>query len=521
MARAPTPAAMRTAFYLARGRYSTGVLAVPLALIPAFAYAAVSAVPPPLEPLAEAIMQRTPVNLANALLDALGPFARPAALLGAVAACLPVGGLIGVAAPDATHSSAEAMRLEHRLRWLAVAALALLAALPLAVAAAYPLEAAAALLAALLFVPALVLARHVTRPGVAHPGPQRGMSRRALLRSAASSAAVVAGALALGSYSFATRVVNTALRRAGTPRTLFRFTTPPPRRPGFPVAGMEPEVSTVQSFYVMGKNAVDPYIVPDDWTLRISGHVAQPYALTYYELTRLPAVSQYATLRCVNNLPQTRLMSTAYWTGVRLRDLLDQAGLRPGAAGVVMRAPDGYDETIPIEVAEDPATLLAYGMNGMSLPGAHGGPARLVVPGLYGFKNVKWLGAIEVVPALPDGYWASRGWTASRIHSVARIDVWRPEAGGLEIAGFAFGGAFGVSRVEVQADGGDWYAAELNTPALSPYTWVQWRITLPLPRGRHTITARMVDVRGQPQDARPTGVYPDGATGLHTVSVTV
>ncbi|MGH2515650.1 MAG: molybdopterin-dependent oxidoreductase, partial [Ktedonobacterales bacterium] len=313
----------------------------------------------------------------------------------------------------------------------------------------------------------------------------------------------------------------TALGRGEMVRRLFPFLPPGPRQSGFPVAGVEPEVTPVANFYLLSKNDVDPVIVPEEWTLRIDGAVSQPRTLTYGELLALARTDEYVTLRCVNNTVDGQLMSTALWSGVSLAALLRQAGVDTTAAALMLHAPDAYDETVPLEAALSETTLLAYGMNGETLERRHGGPVRLLVPGYFGFKNVKWIEGITVVRRVEPSYWASRGWTAGPLHSVARIDVAQPTPGGLLAAGVAFTGTRGVRAVQVRLDGGAWQPATLNVPALSGMSWVQWRATLPATRGQHQITARVIDGAGMPQDTVARGVFPGGATGLDTVKVTL
>ena len=508
--------------------YQMGVWAMPLALAPGFALTALFGVPTPLEPLTESVMQLTPVSLANVLLGALGGFARMAALLGAIAISLPIGGLLGLCAPDSAQTPEKAATddLPLWIPWATTATLALVCVIPLATATSYTAERLAALLCALAFVPALWVARRLQR-ALASGSPEsatRGMkanahTRRDFLRGLVGSGVTVAACIGLGAYDAWAETLGGLLGRGDIARTLFPFVAPKPRAAGFPVGGMEPEVTPVAHFYLLSKNDVDPVVVPSSWYLRISGAVERPAALTYAELTAMSRTDEYVTLRCVNNPPGGHLMSTAYWSGVPMATLLGHAGLHPDAVAVILRAPDGYDEIVPLAAALNPGSLLAYGMNGETLPRRHGGPVRALVPGYFGFKNVKWVQAIEVVTTVEQGYWARRGWTAREIHSVARIDTWQRTSTGALVAGVAFGGARGVSRVEARVDGGPWSAAELNAPALSEMSWVQWRVELPLTTGAHIITARMVDGAGTPQIATPSDPQPNGATGLDSVRV--
>lgn len=521
----------RPSHYPRGWRFNSGAWACLLALGGGFALAALAQVPPPLEPLSEAIMQVTPVSLANALLTSLGALASPLALIGAVALCLPLAGLIALAAPAAQSPTTQARR-DWLLRWALVAALALALVGPLALFAAYPQEALAAWLVGALFAPALWLIRpwyvRLTQPrstSGAAPSASAGttLSRRAALRRLVDSGVTLASFALLGSFNTWAQVIGDALGHPEALRRLFPYTPPAARAPGFPVAGVEPEVTPAASFYVVSKNAADPIIAPDDWLLRVSGLVDSPLTLTYGQLLILPRIDEYVTLRCVDSLPGSHLMSNALWSGVSLAALLRRAGPRASANIALIHAPDGYAETLPLASALDPTALLAYGMNGETLLRRHGGPARLLAPGLFGFKNVKWVSEIELA-AGARGYWAERGWTAARVHGVARIDVCRAEGSGAALlAGVAYAGAQGVGAVELQVDAGPWSAPTLAQvdPPLAPMAWTQWRASLPLAPGKHTIAARVIDSAGRIQPPGDGRIFPDGALGYDRIEVTL
>lgn len=291
---------------------------------------------------------------------------------------------------------------------------------------------------------------------------------------------------------------------------------------------LPPEVTPVGQFYTVSKNFfADPVVDAATWRLEIGGRVQQPYALTYDELRALPAVEDYRTLICISNEVGGDLIGNAHWRGVRLRDLLERAGPLPGAYKVVFTCADDYTDSIRFEKAMHPDTLLAYEMNGAPLAPQHGYPARLLVPGIYGMKNVKWLQKIEVVEHDYRGFWQQRGWsdeaiikTMSRIDTVARSVVSKVEP--LLIGGIAFAGDRGIRRVEFTVDGGQtWQEAQLKPP-LGPYTWVLWFAawTPPAP-GQYTIRVRATDGQGELQPAVVAEPLPDGASGWHTVALRV
>jgi DMSO/TMAO reductase YedYZ molybdopterin-dependent catalytic subunit len=184
-----------------------------------------------------------------------------------------------------------------------------------------------------------------------------------------------------------------------------------------------------------------------------------------------------------------------------------------------MRAPDGHADSIPLALVRQPDVMLAYAMDGAYLEPAHGYPARMLVPGSYGFKSIKWVEHIELVAGSFAGTWQERGWTASAlVHTMARIDVARRAPGGVLAAGVAFAGTRGIRAVQARANGGAWHTAVLHAPPLSSLTWVQWRCLVPA-QGRVTLEARAIDGAGMVQDGRASDIYPAGATGYHRVTV--
>jgi DMSO/TMAO reductase YedYZ molybdopterin-dependent catalytic subunit len=290
------------------------------------------------------------------------------------------------------------------------------------------------------------------------------------------------------------------------------------------VPGLSPEVTPNDHFYVVNEELIYPDIDPDTWSLHVQGLVNRPFSLSYRELTSMPAVEQYMTLECISNKVGGRLISNAKWTGVPLAHLLRRAGVRPGALEVVSSSVDGYADSIPVADAMRPATLVAFGMNGMVLPREHGFPARLLVPGYYGMKQPKWLGQIEVVNRPFDGYWEQRGWIKDAVvKTMSRIDTPRSgqsTPGQVVVAGVAFAGNRGISRVQVSPNGGrSWGDAQLES-ALSPYTWRRWRFSFrPSGRGEVRILVRAIDGTGAVQTSAVTPPEYSGSTGYDEVIV--
>jgi DMSO/TMAO reductase YedYZ molybdopterin-dependent catalytic subunit len=240
----------------------------------------------------------------------------------------------------------------------------------------------------------------------------------------------------------------------------------------------------------------------------------------------MAATEQYVTLQCISNLVGGDLVGTAKWTGVPLARVLERAGgVGRGAVRVVFHAVGGYSDSLPVAKALERTTVVAYGMNDRSLPRAHGFPARIIVPGIYGMKNVKWLERIEVVDYDYRGYWQrSDGWdNIAEIKTASRIDVPQEltslEAAGV-VAGLAWAGDRGIRRVEVSLDGGaSWVPATLRRQ-LARAAWRQWRLPLPPgTAGRRTLKVRATDGRGELQTPRETPPHPSGASGYDTIDV--
>lgn len=286
------------------------------------------------------------------------------------------------------------------------------------------------------------------------------------------------------------------------------------------IPGLGPEVTPTKDFYVVSKNFFsDPVVDPNRWTLQIGGLVKKPYTLTYNQLLKLPYEDRYETLVCISNEIGGDLIGNASWRGVSLRDLIAAADPDPKTVKVVFTAADGYTDSIPFERAMTPANLLAYSMNGEPLVPGHGAPARLLIPGIYGMKNVKWLTKIELVADDFKGYWEQRGWSDEAViltmSEINTIDMRHPsiQAGKVELAGIAFAGDRGISKVEVSVDGGKtWQTATLKDP-LGPYTWRLWRLDWDAKPGDYTLVVRATDGAGQVQPSEQTDTLPNGATG--------
>jgi DMSO/TMAO reductase YedYZ molybdopterin-dependent catalytic subunit len=308
--------------------------------------------------------------------------------------------------------------------------------------------------------------------------------------------------------------------------------TPPPKPnygPIQPVPGLSAEVTPNGQYYLVSKNLFsDPTVNGQTWNLTVTGEVAQPYTLNYAQLSAMPMKKQYESMMCISNEVGGPYMSNALWEGIPLVDLLQKAGgPKKGASKVVLYAADDYSDSIHLSKALEPTTLVALRMNDVTLPQGHGYPARLLVPGIYGMKHVKWITKIEVVNQDYQGYWQTRGWSdAAPIRLTSRIDtptsMTKIQAGQQTyIAGVAFSGNKGISEVDVSLDNGQtWQKATLKQP-LSDLTWVLWELPWTPTAGTHTITVRAIDMQGNVQDPEIAEPLPDGSSGYHSITVTV
>jgi DMSO/TMAO reductase YedYZ molybdopterin-dependent catalytic subunit len=292
-----------------------------------------------------------------------------------------------------------------------------------------------------------------------------------------------------------------------------------------------PFITPNRDFYIVTYSESAYLLIKDlpaeQWALRVGGRVRQPLTLSHAELQRWPQQEIMVTLECIENPVGGDSISNAVWRGVPLAAVLERVAPEHGAIDVVFKAADGYSDSIPLARARGGDVLLAHTMNGESLPREHGFPLRAVVPGIYGIKNVKWITEIEVTTTDYQGYWQQRGWSDLGVIPVtSRID--RPGAyqeiplAPQTVSGIAFGGAAGISRVELSADGGHSWRPAALAPTPSPYTWVHWSLEwTPTRLGAHELIVRAFDGTGLAQIESRRRAFPDGPTGLHGITVDV
>ncbi len=309
--------------------------------------------------------------------------------------------------------------------------------------------------------------------------------------------------------------------------------------PGKAQAGMVPKVldssglpdpiTPTRLFYV------EDYSGPPDslkkgaghWRLNVKGQVQQARSYSLQDLQRFPSARQIITLNCIGNPIGGRAMGTALWEGIPLKDFIEKIEPRAFSKTLILRGEDGYYEGIPLSSTNHPGALLAYKMNGEVLTLEHGFPLRLILPGLYGIKQVKWIREMEVSKDSFKGYWNEKGWSAkAKVNLFSRIDY--PEhqswvfSRKLVIKGIAFSGDRGIQYVQVSLDSEKtWSLAKLE-PAQSKYSWVFWSFPCEFPGpGRYPIAVRAADQFSgiQRDDARDP--FPSGTSGIHRIEILV
>jgi DMSO/TMAO reductase YedYZ molybdopterin-dependent catalytic subunit len=294
--------------------------------------------------------------------------------------------------------------------------------------------------------------------------------------------------------------------------------------------GVQP-ITPNDQFYCVTKNVVDPKVNADLWRLEITGLVQTRQTYRLDRLKALPAVEQETTLMCISNGLDAGLMSNAKWKGVPMSALLAAASPLAGAKKVRLHGVDNYTDTFPLEKAMDPTTLVVYEMNGEILPDRHGFPARVIVPGYFGEKHVKWITRIEVADESAIGFYEKQGWgpdfvvpTRSRFDEPDNYSTFSvaAAANGIAVRGVAFGGDRGISRVEVSFDdGANWQEATLDYPG-TKLTWALWSYDWRPPGpGNYTLVVRATDGEAEVQEWDEDRPFKSGTTGFHKITVYV
>lgn len=355
-----------------------------------------------------------------------------------------------------------------------------------------------------------------------------GTDRRSFLAWAGGATLIGVVGLVVGGIARGGSAVVAGVRSALHLPQPVKTAPPIPSGAELDIPGLGPLVTPNEEFYRIDTALVVPQVDPANWSLRIHGMVDREVVIGWDELLALGLETSYTTLMCVSNQVGGYLVGNALWLGYPVRDLLARAGVRADADMVLSRSVDGFTASCPLEaLTDDRNAILAVGMNGEPLPPEHGFPARLVVPGLYGYVSAtKWVTELEVTRFdRARAYWTDRGWSErGPVKLQSRIDV--PRVGAsvpadqTAIAGVAWHQHIGVAGVEVQIDDGPWTEATLAT-AISEDTWVQWHHTWNATPGAHVIRCRAISADGQVQTADIAPPAPDGATGHHEITVTV
>lgn len=301
----------------------------------------------------------------------------------------------------------------------------------------------------------------------------------------------------------------------------------PPKDPALGIPGLSKLFTPNEDFYRIDTALSTPEIALDTWSLKIDGMVANPRSYTYKELLARPTFELDGTISCVSNEIGGDLVGNARWFGIRLDDLIREAGPLTRADQVMGYSVDGFTAGFPVAALDGRDAMIAFGMNGEVLPAAHGFPARIIVPGLYGYVSAtKWLSRIELTRFdAKRGYWIPRGWSAQApIKTASRIDTPRDGSrtvaqGAGVVAGVAWAPTRGISRVEIKIDASAWQDATLG-PELANTTWRQWWVKWSPSSGDHKISVRATDGTGELQSEKDVAVLPNGAEGWHTIQFT-
>ena len=468
----------------------------------------------PVVAVAEMIIRITPGPIAEWLIDLVGQLDKPLLLLGIFLFVLTMGAAAGATARTST--------LKPLLVWLLLAGLGAVAVVS------QPGSQTVDMLPVVVgLVTWVVVLPLLTQPLVtARRRPETAQrERRRFL--------IGAGVVAVGTIALTTtgRFVGRGRRHVAESRRLLRLDgvtrRAAPAATSIDVPGVAPWQTPAEDFYLIHTAISVPTIEPKDWSLRIHGLVDRPLTLTYADLVSRELTEAWVTLSCVSNEVGGDLVGNAWWSGVRIADLLAEVGVDPSADCVLQTAADAWNCATPLTaLTDDRNAMLAIAMNGRPLPIEHGFPVRTVVPGLFGYVSAtKWVVDFEVTRfAEVSAFWTERGWSErGPVKLASRIDVPRSDdevpVGEVMVAGVAWAQHTGVARVEVSVDGGGWTPARLaETP--TDDAWVQWAVEVDLAAaGEHELRVRAIDKDGSEQTGVRTDVVPDGATGWHTVTV--
>jgi DMSO/TMAO reductase YedYZ molybdopterin-dependent catalytic subunit len=352
----------------------------------------------------------------------------------------------------------------------------------------------------------------------------RGLSRRSFFKIGAG--ALAATILGSATYRYLHQGAAIQLDKLGI--TLPKALNPLPASPADPaleIDNLSKLFTPNDKFFIIDNAIVVPQINPSDWELTIDGMVKNKIKLSYDDLLARPMIEVDDTIACVSNWVGGPYVGNARWLGVRLDDLINEAQPSRDADQILSHSVDKFTAGFPTAALDGRDAIIAVGMNGEILPVKNGFPARLIVPGLYGYVSAtKWLSRLELTRFdLKEGYWIKKGWAKfAPIKMQSRIDTPYVEetfaAGKRAIAGVAWAHNVGVEGVEVKIDNSSWREATLG-PDLANTTWRQWWIDWDAKPGTHTLSVRAINKNGEIQTEKKKDVLPDGAEGWHTITV--
>jgi DMSO/TMAO reductase YedYZ molybdopterin-dependent catalytic subunit len=354
-------------------------------------------------------------------------------------------------------------------------------------------------------------------------------SKRSFLKFV-GGAAVIGGLLLVSGRTLQSKAIKQISTTVKALPKLFKGLPQLPTDPADHIEGLSKLITPADSFFQIDTATSIPTIDPSTWSLKISGMVKNPITISYQQLITRPLFELDNTLSCVSNPIGGPLVANARWVGVRLDDLIREAAPTMDADQILASSDDGFSAGFPLSTLDGRDAMIAIGMNGVALTPKHGYPARLVVPGLYGYVSAtKWVTEIELTRFdLKQGFWISRGWsTLAPIKMESRIDLpiegSRVPPGKCTFAGIAWAPATsdgGIARVQLQIDGGPWLSAELG-PELSATTWRQWWLDHQVTAGNHVVVVRAENSHGVVQTSVRENVAPNGAQGWHSVNFLV
>ena len=469
----------------------------------------------PVLAIAQTAIRLTPGQVAEPIIGAVGTADKPLAIASVVVAMILLGGVIG------------GWWRAHRVR--AVAGTVGLVGLAVAAVLMRPYGSVGGVVACLVGGAVLLgvlalLQREPVRPvdGEATPA----VSRRRMIRLIAAVAIATAVAGTAGELLAARRRRRRDLDRVRDSLDLSISRAPTPPGVDHGVQGQAPWRTSNRAFYRIDTALTPPLIDPAEWRLRIHGMVEREITVSYQDLLGRGLRDEWITLCCVSNPVGGDLISNTVFSGVPMTQLLDEAGVKPGADMLLSTSEDGWTCGTPLAAITDGRhAMLALGMDGVPLPVEHGFPVRQVVPGLYGYVSAtKWVTDWEITRFdEAEAYWTKRGWSVlGPVKTQSRVDVPRgsARAGTVPVAGVAWAQHTGIEKVEVRVDDGEWHTAELASVPSSD-TWVQWRWEWDARPGRHRLEVRATDKNGSTQTSKRADVVPDGATGYHGVDIAV